>query len=99
MDKWQKMLHTACILEASRVAFTTYQFSRAAFTWWEAFERHKPIGAAPLTWQQFSILFFEKYVPQSRREELHRQFEWLRQGEMTVMQYEMRFSKLARHVI
>ncbi|XP_075079181.1 uncharacterized protein LOC142164700 [Nicotiana tabacum] len=41
----------------------------------------------------------EKYVPQSRREELRRQFEWLRQGEMTVMQYEMRFFELSRHAI
>ncbi|XP_070007339.1 uncharacterized protein [Nicotiana sylvestris] len=45
---------------------------------------------APLTWQQFSVLFLEKYVPQSRRDELHREFEWLRQGEMIVTQYEMR---------
>ena len=38
-------------------------------------------------------------MPQSRIEELLRQFEWLRQGEMTVMQYEMRFLELARHDI
>ena len=41
----------------------------------------------------------EKYVSQSHREELHRQFEWLRQGDMTVSQYESRFSELARHAI
>ncbi|XP_070054666.1 uncharacterized protein [Nicotiana tomentosiformis] len=33
------------------------------------------------------------------REELHRQFEQLCQGEISVTQYEMRFSKLARHAI
>ena len=74
------MLRTPGILETSGVAFTTFQFFGAAFTWWEAYERRRPVGAAPLTWQQFSILFLEKYVPQPRREELRRQFEWLRQG-------------------
>ncbi|XP_070010085.1 uncharacterized protein [Nicotiana sylvestris] len=38
-------------------------------------------------------------MPQSRREDLRMQFEWLRQGEMTVMQYEMRFFELARYAI
>ncbi|XP_070020321.1 uncharacterized protein [Nicotiana sylvestris] len=52
-------------------------FSGAAFTWWEAYERRRPVSVVPLTWQQFFILFLEKYVLQSRREELHRQFEQL----------------------
>ncbi|XP_070005162.1 uncharacterized protein [Nicotiana sylvestris] len=68
----------ACILETRGVAFTTYQFSGAAFTWWDTFERRWPVGATPLTCQQFSVLFLEKYVPQSRKEELRRQFEWER---------------------
>ncbi|XP_070019503.1 uncharacterized protein [Nicotiana sylvestris] len=54
--------------------FANYLFSRAAFTWWEAYKRRRPVGVAPLTLQQFSVLFLEKYVPQSRCEELHRQF-------------------------
>ncbi|XP_070054479.1 uncharacterized protein [Nicotiana tomentosiformis] len=66
---------------------------------WEASERRRPVGAAPLTWHEFSVLFLEKFIPQSRREELRRQFEQLCQDGMSVMQYEMRFSKLARHVV
>ncbi|XP_019239442.1 PREDICTED: serine/arginine-rich splicing factor RSZ22-like [Nicotiana attenuata] len=37
------------MLESSGVAFTTFQFSRAAFTWWEDLERRRPVGATPLT--------------------------------------------------
>ncbi|XP_070043257.1 uncharacterized protein [Nicotiana tomentosiformis] len=86
-------------METSGVSFTTFQFTGAAFTWWEAYERRRPVGAVPLTWQEFSVLFLEKYVPQSHREELRRQFEQLRQEDMTVTQYVMRFSELARHTI
>ncbi|XP_070054911.1 uncharacterized protein [Nicotiana tomentosiformis] len=43
--------------------------------------------------------FLEKFVPQTRREELRRQFEYLRQEDLSVNQYEMRFSELAHHAV
>ncbi|XP_070050890.1 uncharacterized protein [Nicotiana tomentosiformis] len=72
-----------------------YYFStdRAAFRW------SRQVGAAPFSWNEFSIFFFEKFVPQTRREELCRQFEQLYQEDMSVTQYEMRFSDLARHAV
>ncbi|XP_070048534.1 uncharacterized protein [Nicotiana tomentosiformis] len=90
------MLRTTGILETSGVSFTTFQFSGAAFRWWEAYERRRQIGVAPLTWQEFSILYLDKFVLQSHREELCRQFEQLRQDGMSMTQYEMTFSELAR---
>ncbi|XP_070039065.1 uncharacterized protein [Nicotiana tomentosiformis] len=99
LDRCQRILRTTGILETSEVSFTTFQFSGASFSWWDAYERCRPVCAAPLTWQQFSFLILEKFVPQSHREELRRQFEQLRQGDMSVTQYEMRYSELARHAI
>ncbi|XP_070032937.1 uncharacterized protein [Nicotiana tomentosiformis] len=51
-------------------------------TWWKAYERSRLVGAIPLTWHKFSVLFLEKFVPQSRKEELRRQFEQLRHDGM-----------------
>ncbi|XP_070053492.1 uncharacterized protein [Nicotiana tomentosiformis] len=99
LDKCQRMLQTAGILETSGVSFTTFQFSGNAFRWWEAYERRSSVGAVPLTWQEFSVLFLEKFVQQSRKEELCRQFEQLREDGMFVTQYEIRFSELARHAV
>ncbi|XP_070046630.1 uncharacterized protein [Nicotiana tomentosiformis] len=48
---------------------------------------------------EFLVLFLEKFVLQTRREELHMQFELLCQEGMTVTQYEMRFSQLACHAV
>ncbi|XP_070036361.1 uncharacterized protein [Nicotiana tomentosiformis] len=62
-------------------------------------EKHRPVGAAPLTWHEFSVLFLEKFVPQTRREELCRQLEQLLHDGMSVTQYEIRFSELARHAV
>ena len=72
LDKCRRMLRTAGILETSGVSFTTFQFSGATFTWWEAYERRRPVGSAPLSWQEFSTLFLEKWVPRSQREEWRR---------------------------
>lgn len=99
LDRCQRMLQTAGILETSGVSFTTFQFSGSALRWWETYERRRPVGAAPLTWHQFSVVFLEMFVPQSRREEMRRQFEQLRQGDMSVTRYVMRFSELARHAV
>ncbi|XP_070031864.1 uncharacterized protein [Nicotiana tomentosiformis] len=93
------MLQTTGILETYGVSFTTLQFYGAAFRWWEDYERRRPVGALPLIWQELSILFLEKFMPQSRREELRRQFEKLQQDGIFVTQYEMRFSELACHVV
>nr|XP_009789446.1 PREDICTED: uncharacterized protein LOC104237066 [Nicotiana sylvestris] len=83
------------ILETSGVSFTMFQFTGAAFRLWEAYERRSPVGATPLSWHEFSVLFSEKFMSPTRREELRKQFEQLRQNDMFVTQYEMRFLELA----
>ncbi|XP_070045756.1 uncharacterized protein [Nicotiana tomentosiformis] len=70
-------MHRVSWILSSGISFTTFQFSRAALSYWEDYKRHRPVDAAPFTWQQFSIIFLEKFVPQSCREELRRQFEQL----------------------
>ncbi|XP_070057227.1 uncharacterized protein [Nicotiana tomentosiformis] len=64
-----------------------------------AYERSRLVGATPLSCNEFSVLFLEKFMPPTRRKELHRQFEQLCQDGLSVTQYEMRFSELARHTV
>ncbi|XP_070041360.1 uncharacterized protein [Nicotiana tomentosiformis] len=56
-------------------------------------------GSPPLTWDQFTRLFLERYIPPSSREELRGQFEQLQQGQMSVTDYEARFSELSRYAL
>ncbi|XP_070032687.1 uncharacterized protein [Nicotiana tomentosiformis] len=99
LDRCQLILRTTSIQETSRVSFTAFQLSGAAFGWWEAYERNRLVIVAPLSWHKFSVLFLEKFVPHTRREDLRRQFDQLRQDGMSVTQYEMRFSELAHRTI
>ncbi|XP_070034597.1 uncharacterized protein [Nicotiana tomentosiformis] len=98
IDNCQRILHTAGILETSGDSFTNFQLTGAAYRWWEAYEFSRPAGAIPLTWHKFSVLFLEKFVSQTHREELRRQFVQLCYEGMLVAQYEMRFLELASHV-
>ncbi|XP_070050103.1 uncharacterized protein [Nicotiana tomentosiformis] len=81
------------------ISFTTFQLTGGAFRWWKTYERSRPVGAAPLSWHEFSVLFLETFMPQTRREELHRQFEYIRQEDLSVTQYEMQFSESVRHAL
>ncbi|XP_070039093.1 uncharacterized protein [Nicotiana tomentosiformis] len=52
-----------------------------------------------MTWDQFTRIFLDRYIPPSQREELRVQFDQLQQGELSVTEYEERFSKLSRHAL
>ncbi|XP_070034647.1 uncharacterized protein [Nicotiana tomentosiformis] len=63
LDRCQQILRTAGILETIEVSFTTFQLSGAAFRWWETYKRSSPADVAPLSWNECSVLFLEKFVP------------------------------------
>ncbi|XP_070050454.1 uncharacterized protein [Nicotiana tomentosiformis] len=85
------------IVEFSGVAFTTFQLKGAAYQWCRAYELGSPAEAASLTWIHFSNMFLREFVPQSLRDAWRTEFEQLRQGSMTVLEYAVRFSDLSRY--
>lgn len=64
-------------MDISGVAFTTFQLTGAVYQLWHTYESSKPAGTTQLIWHAFSVLFLEKFVVQTRREELDREFEQL----------------------
>ncbi|XP_070049925.1 uncharacterized protein [Nicotiana tomentosiformis] len=85
------------IVEVSRVAFTTFQLSGAAYQCWQVYEEGRPANAIPPIWAQFTEIFLKEFVPQTLRDAWRIEFERLRQGIMTVSEYAIRFSELARN--
>ena len=49
-----------------------------------------------VTWERFKAFFFEKYFPQCIRDRKVSEFEELKQGKMTMAEYETKFTELAR---
>lgn len=54
------------------------------------YELGRLVGAPSLTWDQFSQLFLEKYIPRSMRDMLRPQYEYLQKDCMTVTKYKSR---------
>ncbi|XP_070041075.1 uncharacterized protein [Nicotiana tomentosiformis] len=98
LDECHRILCTMGILKTSGVAFTTFQLRREAYQWWRAYELGSPAELTSLTWVQLSEMFLREFVPQSLRETWCAEFEQLRQGTMSVSEYAVRFSNLARHM-
>ncbi|XP_070041562.1 uncharacterized protein [Nicotiana tomentosiformis] len=87
------------ILESHGVDFTTFQLEGRARRWWQSYLLGRPAGSPPMNWDQFTQLFLDRYIPPSEREELRGQFEQLEQGQMSVTDYEARFSELSHHAL
>ncbi|XP_072979718.1 uncharacterized protein [Typha angustifolia] len=84
--------------ESRQVTFATFLLRGEAEEWWRATERLMPdrLAGEYITWRAFSDSFDQKYFPASLRFELTREFTQLRQGDMSVAQYEGRFNALSR---
>ncbi|XP_058188012.1 uncharacterized protein LOC131304696 [Rhododendron vialii] len=93
-----------------RVSIVAVQLVGEAGEWWESIlEGRKDARRAArttaqanepdvenLTWAEFEDLFANQYFPNFSREQLRDQFEKLKQGNMTVSEYALRFQSLSR---
>ncbi|XP_070044999.1 uncharacterized protein [Nicotiana tomentosiformis] len=62
------------------VDFVLFQMTRSAKRWWNNFVLTRPAGLPAFTWDQFSQIFLEKFLPVTLREYYCKQFERLQQG-------------------
>ena len=63
--------------------------------WWDAVERRYPDG---ISWDQFQKEFIDRFFPQSHKDSKNEEFFKLKQKNMSVSEYEKRFSELVRLV-
>ncbi|XP_070057811.1 uncharacterized protein [Nicotiana tomentosiformis] len=87
------------ILESHGVDFATFQLEGRARNWWKSYLLGRPADSPPMTWDRFTRIFLDRYILPSQREELRFQFEQLQQVQISVTDYEARFSELSRHAL
>ncbi|XP_024990650.1 uncharacterized protein LOC112524940 [Cynara cardunculus var. scolymus] len=72
-------------------------FIDRALVWWDnMFESLDPITQENMKWKEFRTLFFEQYCPADLQKRLEKEFLDLKQGSMTVIDYETEFNRKAR---
>ena len=67
-----------------------------AYDWWKLVLRN-PLLPDPVTWDYFVTEFNTKYVTDDYKEPKWKQFLTLRQGKLTMVEYEKEFSRLSKY--
>ncbi|XP_042033546.1 uncharacterized protein LOC121780087 [Salvia splendens] len=84
-----------CITE-ERFDYAVSLLQGDAYYWWETVPRamiHPPV----LSWDDFLREFSDKYMPPVYRDEKQREFLSLKQGSISVADYEVKFTQLSRY--
>ena len=97
-DHWFNQIER--VLEAMEITSATTPIKLAAFQlagesliWWDWVKTSRNVEA--MTWVDFIELFMSKFFPVSSKHVKAQEFLDLRQGDMTVLEYVARFTKLA----
>ena len=79
---------------ATRIKLAAFQLEGEAQVWWNWAKTSRDLEA--MTWVEFQDLFIGKYFLDIARHAKAQEFLDLKQGTMTVMDYVVRFTELAR---
>nr|XP_009778496.1 PREDICTED: uncharacterized protein LOC104227845 [Nicotiana sylvestris] len=74
-----------------------YQLKDATNTWYETWEESRGEDADPTTWKEFVDAFLEHFLPIEVLEAKALEFERLRQNDMSVNEYYLKFVSLAKY--
>ncbi|XP_028101524.1 uncharacterized protein LOC114300835 [Camellia sinensis] len=96
VDAWvkdmEKIFRALPCTKRQKVTFATFTFKDNAQELWLLTLAKEEIT----TWARFLEVFYEKYFPDSLREQKASEFIHLKQRTMTVAEYESKFTQLAR---
>lgn len=98
-DDWRKLLErnfesTRCPVEFKK-GLAVHFLRGEAHIWWESVMRSMPVGYE-IPWETFREEFNRKYFPQEAMDTMECSYVELRQGAMSVRDYEREFNRLSR---
>ena len=95
LDIVNKIYRVMGCIDDQRVMFSSFLMVDRAKDWWDAVDRRYPEG---ISWDQFQQEFTDKFFPQSHKDLKIKELFRLEQKNLSVSEYEKRFSELARLV-
>ena len=79
--------------DTARIKLVVFQLEGESQVWWDWVKTSKDLEA--ITWAEFHKLFMGKYFSATTRHAKAQEFQELKQGAMTVIEYVVRFIELA----
>ena len=96
LEKLERAIDEARCPVDQKVACAVSLLQGVAYDWWKLVLRN-PLIPDQVTWDYFVIEFNTKYVTDDYKESKWKKFLTLRQGKMTVAEYEKEFSRLSKY--
>lgn len=98
IQEMEKIFAALQCSEEQKVIFAVFMLQGEANNWWEAAKRMLPAErAGVVTWPEFLKAFNEKYFPMVLRNKKMTEFLQIKQGDLSVSQYEAKFAELYRY--
>ncbi|XP_073277630.1 uncharacterized protein [Primulina huaijiensis] len=98
IERIEQILVTALCARSAWLRLATFQLSRNVLLWWPTTEVGLRAQGRTVDWDVFRSRFLDKYFSIAVRQKKEREFEDLRQGSMSVAEYESRYSTLLKYV-
>ena len=96
LQNTEKVFRISRVWDEDKVSYATAMFADRALTWWDAtFDSLDENTRETMTWESFRTRFYEQYCPADLQRRLEKEFLELKQGSMTVINYEAEFNRKA----
>ncbi|XP_073035216.1 uncharacterized protein [Primulina eburnea] len=98
IERIEQIFVTAPCARSAWLRLATFQLSRNVLLWWQTTETGLRAQGRTVDWDVFRSRFLDKYFSIAARQKKEREFEDLRQGSMSVAEYQSRYSALLIYV-
>ncbi|XP_049348224.1 uncharacterized protein LOC125812798 [Solanum verrucosum] len=97
IDEVFRYLDAMGVTPREKADLASYQLKDVAQVWFEQWRDERPIGADPIDWGVFKTAFIDRCLPLELREQKLAEFMNLRQGNMSVKEYSLKFTQLSKY--
>ncbi|WMV25569.1 hypothetical protein MTR67_018954 [Solanum verrucosum] len=93
-----KVLMIMGVTLVEKVEFADFQLKSVSQVWFNQWKERKSVDAGPLDWKKFKVAFLDRFFTIEIMEANVPEFINLRQGSMSVKEYDLKFIQLSRYI-
>ncbi|XP_049358702.1 uncharacterized protein LOC125823361 [Solanum verrucosum] len=97
IDEVYKTLAIMGVTSREKAELAAYQLKDFTQIWYEQCKDARPVEAGPIEWETFKLAFLDRFFPWELREAKLEEFINLKQGNMSVNEYSLRFTLLSKY--
>ncbi|XP_059291853.1 uncharacterized protein LOC132045315 [Lycium ferocissimum] len=94
-----KALRAMDARDSEAVRLASYQLKDVAHVWFEMWESERGDAALAPTWAEFEEAFMERFLSDEERIAMATKFEKLEQGNKSVREYSLEFTRLSKYAL